>query len=130
MLILSIFNSIYELVLDPNVNYPEYRESIFKTVGLATLFLSIFWAVLFYLGINRMRSGFNKRKHWAFILLINDAINFGLTLFLANKTLELGSFDAYMYMTGIFNAVISTLIFVGLSFLLKKFSIHATHTPI
>lgn len=126
-MLLSIFTSMYEAVIGANPNYPEYREGIFSSVGLFTLVISIVICLLFYVALGRWRPVFHKAGHWVLTLVLVALIAFLLAYFQAKGTLAVA--DSYTMRFGLFNALYGALYFILCSFIFKRFSIFAKHTP-
>lgn len=126
-MLLSIFSSLYEVIIGENSNYPEYREGIFSTVGLITFIISVVICLIFYLGLGRWKPGFHKISHWIITLVINSSICFGLSFSMAKG--ELGESDGYMIRFALVNALYALIYFIIFSLLLKRFSIFPKRTP-
>lgn len=126
-MLLSVFSSLYELVCKPNQNYPEYRDSIFSSVGLLTLIISIVISIIFYIGLGRWKPIWYTLVHWIITLVLVTGIGFGLALLQTKSIIQL--IDSYTIQFAIFNSIFSAIYFIVLSLFLKKASIFAKKTP-
>ena len=107
-----------------------YTEELYATLGLYDVCISLFFVVLFYYIINR--PAFSRWYHWIIILLINFAIAFTLGIILPKtKFVALGiEYHSEYYVFGLMNALIATLFYIILSYLLRWWSTNAKRTPI
>ena len=97
-MIITLFGSLYETLISPDPNYSyEYETSVYRAVGVATVFISILIPFVHYLVINRITAGWHRRSHWGISLSLNMAIIAFLTLFISKNGTGLSSFDGYMY---------------------------------
>lgn len=128
-MLLSIFSSLYELIISENADYPEYRDGIFDSVGLITLIFSVVTALIFYLLLGRWKPIFYKLKHWLLIIVILAIGTAYFALSQARGDTGIEGIDAYMIRFAIINALYATMYFIALSLLLKKASIFAKNTP-
>ena len=124
---LSIFSSLYEIVTGENPDYPEYRESIFNSVGLLTLVISIVICLIFYVILGRWKGVWYSIIHWAITIVICAAIGFGMAFSLSKG--ELGVTDGYLIRFALFNGVYAAIYFIAFSFFFKNFSIFSKRTP-
>lgn len=106
-----------------------YAEGLYSTLGLCNLFISFFFALLFYYIINR--PAFSKWYHWLIILFVNFVIAFAMGIFLPQiKFTALGlEYESEYYVFGFKNALISTIFYVIISFLIRWWSTNAKRTP-
>ena len=124
---MALFNSLYEVFIGENPDYPEYREGIFSSVGLMTFLLAAVTAAIFYVGLGRWRPVFEKTAHWFITLAITALLGFLLAYSQARGTL--GATDSYTIRFALFNALYAVIYFFLFSILFKRFSIFARHTP-
>jgi hypothetical protein len=127
-MLLSIFSSLYEGLLSANPENPEYRDSIFPTVGVITLVVSLVIALIFYGGLGRWKPVFHKRWHWVMTLILTAVVGFVLALLFVKD--EIGLIDGYTWRFTFVNALYVGIYFIIFSLILKRFSIFAKHTPL
>ena len=125
---LSVFTNLYEMVIGENSDYPEYRDSLFGSIGVLTFIISIIFCVLFYVVLGRWKEIWYNRAHWGITIAILSAIGFGLA-FLQSKNL-LSISVGYLIMFASFNAIFAAIYFILFSFLFKNFSTFSKRTPI
>ena len=106
-----------------------YAEGLYSTLGLSNFFISIFFVLLFYYIINR--PAFSKWYHWLIILFVNFVIAFALGIVLPQiKFTALGlDYESEYYVFGFKNAIIATLFYIIISFLIRWWSTNAKRTP-
>ena len=106
-----------------------YSEGLYSSLGLCNVLISLFFAVLFYYIINR--PAFSKWYHWLIILLINFAVAFTLGIILPQtKFVALGiEYHNEYYVFGLTNALIASLFYFFISFLIRWWSTNAKRTP-
>ncbi len=126
-MILSIFSSLYETFIGANPDYPEYRETLFSSVGLLTLLIAFGICLIFYAGFGRWKPFFHKLSHWLVTLLIVAIIGFAFAYVQSKNTL--GVTDSYVTRFSIFNSIFAIVYFIIFSLLLKRISIFARRTP-
>ena len=126
-MLLSIFSSLYEVIIGENADFPEYRDGIFDSVGLITIFIAIAFCLLFYIVLGRWKEIWYTTLHWAVTIIIVAAVCFGFAFYQAKG--QLGDFDSYLIRFSIINIFWGCIIFIFLSFGLKHFSIYARKTP-
>jgi len=119
---------MYELFIGENVDYPEYREGIFSSVGTLSFIISVIICLIFYVGLGRWKPIFHKTIHWVITIIIVVGIAFGLAFMQAKGVLDL--FDVYLIQFALFNAVYSAIYFLIFSLLFKRFSIFSKRTPL
>jgi hypothetical protein len=122
-----MFSLLYELLGGVNDN-PVYEESIFPSVGLFTLIISVIFALVFYLLLGRWRPVWDKSKHWLITIVLLAFIASALAYSQA-KAGTGDEPDAYMFTFSMINALYAVVYFIILSFLLKRASIFAKRTP-
>jgi drug/metabolite transporter (DMT)-like permease len=126
-MLLSVFSTLYQLVIGENSNYPEYEESIFNPVGLYTLVLVIIVCLLFFVVLGRWKPIWHKLVHWVITMAVVALSCFALAFFYAKSTI--GSSDGYLVGFAGFNAIMAAVYYVIFSFVLKPLSIFAKKTP-
>ena len=126
-MLLSIFSSLYELVIGENSDYPEYREGVFDSVGLISFIIAFVICLIFYAGLGRWKPIFHKLMHWIITLIIVAGIGFGLAYMQAKDLLD--SVDGYLIRFALFNAVYSAIYFIIFSLFFRKISVFAKRTP-
>lgn len=126
-LLTSVWTSMYEVFIGPNVNFPEYRAGIFSAVGLMTLLLAVVVCTIFYAALGRWKPVFHKPLHWLITLGLTAVAGFVFAWTQAAGTIA--STDSYTFRFGLFNALYIALYFAVFSLLLKRVSIFAKHTP-
>lgn len=126
-LLTSVWTSMYEAFIGPNVNFPEYRSGIFSTVGLMSLLLAIVVCAVFYAALGRWKPVFHKPLHWLITLVLTAVAGFVFAWSQAAGTIATS--DSYTFSFGLFNALYVSLYFAIFSLLLKRVSIFAKHTP-
>ena len=106
-----------------------YAEGFYASLGLCNVLISLFFAVLFYYIINRPT--FSKWFHWLIILIINFAVAFTLGVILPQtKFVALGiEYHSEYYVFGLMNALIASLFYFVISFLIRWWSTNAKQTP-
>ena len=126
-MLLSIFTGLYEGLIGPNPDYPEYRAGIFSSVGLFTLISAIVIAAVFYAGLGRWKPVFHRTSHWFLTLVLTAVLGFLFAFLNTRGTLAMT--DSYTVQFALFNALYAALYFFLFSLLFKRFSIFAKHTP-
>jgi glucan phosphoethanolaminetransferase (alkaline phosphatase superfamily) len=126
-MLLSIFSSLYELIIGENADFPEYREGIFDSVGLITFIFAIVICLLFFVVIGRLKSLLDRMWHWVVTLVIVAVIAFALAFTQAKG--QLGDVDSYLIRFSIFNAIYSVVYFFIFSLLFQRASVYARHLP-
>jgi len=106
-----------------------YAEGFYSLLGLCNLFISLFFVVLFYYIINR--PAFSKWYHWLIILLINFAVAFTLGVVLPQtRFVALGiEYHSEYYVFALMNALIASLFYFLISFMIRWWSTNAKRTP-
>lgn len=106
-----------------------YAEGLYSSLGLCNFFISLLFVVLFYYIINR--PAFSKWYHWLIILLINFAVAFTLGIVLPQtKFVALGiEYHSEYYVFGLMNALIASLFYFLISFMIRWWSTNAKRTP-
>jgi hypothetical protein len=127
-MLLTIFSSLYELIIGENADFPEYRAGIFDSVGLITFIIAIVICLLFYVALGRWKAIWYTTIHWVITIILVAAIGFGFAFTQAKG--QLGDFDSYLIRFAIFNALYAAIYFIAFSFLFKNFSIFSKRTPI
>jgi len=122
-----IFSFLYEIFCGENTDSPEYRDSIFNSVGLLTIFIALIICLLFYLVLGRWKNVWYKLIHWVITIILLAIICFSVAYGIAKS--EIGYANGYLIKFAIFNALFSIFYFIGLSFICKQFSIFSKHTP-
>lgn len=123
----SMFTWLYELCCGANDDLPEFRDTIFGTVGLSTLVLAILFAIIFYIVLGRWRNIWHTRGHWAVTLCLSLVVGSGLAFGVAHQAL--GLYNGYVMLFSVMNGVLLMIFFILLSLPLKRFSIYAKRTP-
>jgi len=126
-MLLSLFPTLYELIIGKNPDYPEYGESIFNSVGILSFIISIVICLIFYVGLGRWKPVYHKIHHWIITIIVVAGIGFGLAFTQAKGVLDF--IDSYLIQFALFNAVFSALYFIIFSFFFKRFSIYSKNTP-
>lgn len=126
-MLLSFFSSLYEALAGANNEVPEYREGIFSSVGLLTIFIVLGIAAIFYVMLGRWRPIFAHLGHWIITLVIVALFGFGFAWAQANGSI--GSADSYTTRFSLVNGLFALVYFFIFSLVLKRFSIFAKHTP-
>lgn len=124
----AFFNFLYELVCGANSDSPEYRQSIFGSVGLLTVLLAITICLIFYVGLGRWKNVWHRLSHWIITLILLLVSGFVIAYYIALNAI--GYTNAYLIKFAIFNGIYAAVYFVAFSFLLKRFSIHSKYTPV
>lgn len=107
-----------------------YAQEMYSLLGITGLSCSFVFVMLFYYGINR--PFFSKWYHWGIILVVNFIVAFVLGVVLTqNKfvSLKLPYTNEY-YSFAFFHAIIVTIFYIILSFMLRWRSTNAKNTPI
>lgn len=125
---LSVFTSLYEMAIGENSDYPEYRDSLFGSIGILTFIISIIFCVLFYIVLGRWREIWYNRVHWGITIIILSSIGFGLAFMQSKNLLSIS--DGYVIMFALFNSIFAAVYFILFSFLFKNFSTFSKRTPI
>ncbi|MES2275967.1 MAG: hypothetical protein V4592_08090 [Bacteroidota bacterium] len=123
----TVFTWLYELLCGANDDLPEFRDTIFGSVGLASLLLALLLAALFYLLLGRWRHVWYKLSHWVVTLLVCLVAGFGLAFGIARQTL--GIFNGYAMLFAVVNGIVLMSYFILFSLLFKRFSVYAKRTP-
>ncbi|NTW33486.1 MAG: hypothetical protein HGB12_12835 [Bacteroidetes bacterium] len=126
----AIFEFLYELIIGPVANYPDYRNSIFNTVAVMSIVMVIIVCLIFYVGLGRWQPVFCKLHHWIVTIFIVAGLGFYIAYSVACGTLGNYENDAKIIPFGFINAIYSILSFIMFSFLLKRISIFCKRTPI
>lgn len=125
---LSIFTSLYELILGTHQDYSEeFETTVFPSVGIITFMLAIVFSLLFYVALGRWKAVWYTTTHWVITIVFVAAVGFGLAAMQAKSAIEL--FDNYILLFALYNALLAALTFIAVSFLFKKFSIFSKRTP-
>lgn len=127
-MVLSIFTTIYQLVIGKNDD-PIYEDEVFFSVGLFTLLLALAFCLIFYLALGRWKAFFSQLKHWIITLLVVLLLTGLLALQQSAAATQAITVDAYMVRFALFNALFAVLCFCIFSLLLKPLSIFARRTP-
>lgn len=129
---LSIFTWFFETVAGKNTLFPEYRASIYLFIGLCLVTIPPLLSFVFYKIINGFPSfaKFRQTYHWVVTMILSMAIVVTLTLLISKSKTQSSSFDAYMYVLAIVNAIFSCIIFFLASLIFKRFSLHSKFKPI
>jgi hypothetical protein len=123
----TIFIFIYEFFCGKNQNISDYRDRIFRDVGLLTLLIAVTICLLFYVAIGRWKNIWHTLLHWAITIILCAVIGVGLAYGVAKSII--GAADSYLILFAFMNAVVINIYFILLSLILKRFSIHARRTP-
>lgn len=126
-MLLSVFSTLYELVIGENSSYPEYQENIFSPVGIYTIALTLLIAIIFYVVLGRWKPIFHKLLHWVITLLVVAVSSFCLAFFFSRDII--GATDSYTIMFAAINLLYGLIYFCLFSFALKRTSIFAKSTP-
>lgn len=125
---LSVFASLYELILSTHQDYSdEFETNIFPAVGIITFVIAIVFCLLFYVVLGRWKNIWYSVTHWVITIVIVAAIGFGLAIMQAKNAIEL--FDNYILLFALYNALFAAVVFIAFSFLFKNFSIFSRRTP-
>ncbi|TWV93000.1 hypothetical protein [Chitinophaga pinensis] len=89
-----MFSLLYELLGGKN-NNPVYASTIFPSVGLFTVILSVIFALVFYLLLGRWRPVWDKQKHWLVTMVLLALIASGLAYSQAINGTEDGGTPIY-----------------------------------
>lgn len=127
-MLLSIFSTLYELIIGENTDYPEYQAGIFDSVGLITFVIAIVVCLLFYVALGRWKAVWHTTIHWVITILLVAIVGFGFAFSQAKG--EIGAYDSYMIRFAAINALYAVIYFIAFSFLFKNFSIFSKRTPI
>ncbi len=122
-----MFDLLYEYTVATHANLPELAESVFMTVGIVTLAISLVIAMLYYLLINRMTDKFDQVTHWVIFLALNLVSAFVLAYAVANDYIDEGNPQPVLFW--VMNTVYALVYFFVASILLKKASKYATKIP-
>ena len=133
-MLLSIFSTLYELIIGANSDFPEYRDNgIFNITGLITFVIAVLICLLFYVALGRWKNIWYTGVHWVITILIVAAIGFGFAYSQASGGLGIGyGDDGFTYLIGFaaINALYAAIYFIAFSFFFKNFSIFSKRTPI
>ena len=126
----DLFATIYQFFYYDQFSDDIYSEELYSPLGLIAILGSLFFVCLFYYIINR--PSFSRWYHWLLILVTNFIIQLVIGIYLpltAFSALNLGYQNEY-YIFGLMNAIIASLFFILMSFLLRWWSTNAKRTPI
>lgn len=126
-MLLSVFSNLYELISGANQSIPEYAEEVYDNVGVPTIIIVAIITAIFYVLLGRWKPIFFKTGHWIFTLLLTTIIA-GVFAF-ASAMKVIGEADSYMFRFSLMNSILSAILFVILSIILKRLSIFAKRTP-
>jgi hypothetical protein len=124
---MKLFSLIYELICGANADYPEYREQLFRSIGLLTIVMTFVICFLFYVVLGRWKLVWFNNIHWAVTILFSAVACFLLAFLAAKGTLQV--VDGYLVRFALANAVFGAVVFIAFSFLLKNFSVFSKRTP-
>jgi uncharacterized membrane protein YcgQ (UPF0703/DUF1980 family) len=124
---MKLFSSIYELVCGVNADYPEYREQLFRSVGLLTIVTAFIICFLFYIFLGRWKMIWFNNIHWTITILFSAVAGFLLAFLAAKSSLQV--VDGYLIRFAFANGIFGALVFIVFSFLLKSFSVFSKRTP-
>jgi hypothetical protein len=125
---MKLFSSIYELICGVNADYPEYREQLFRSVGLLTIITAFVICFLFYVVLGRWKLIWFNNIHWTLTIFFSALAGFLLAFLAAKGSLQV--VDGYLVRFALANAVFCAFSFILFSFLLKKFSVFSKRTPL
>lgn len=131
MTINELFANLYELVYytSPFSN-DIYNESLYTSLGISNLLISLFLVISFYFIINR--PSFSNTFHWFIILVINAIIAFIIGVSIPKTVFEAISleytFSEYIQFSMV-HTLISTFFFLIWTYLLKWWYGNAKGTP-
>jgi hypothetical protein len=125
---MTFFSTLYESVCGVNTNYTEYRDELFRSIGLFTLVAATLICLLFYVFLGRWKLIWFNNIHWAVTIVFCALTGFLLAFLMAESSLRL--VDGYLIRFALFNALFAALYFVILSFVFKNFSVFSKRTPI
>lgn len=128
----------YEILVGRDCNGDQTQIDQFVLIGLLTLGITILTVITFYFILNSVR--FSKRLIWGLFLVLNALINFSTILINLIPKYNEGLFTLFeecydtvapnnIYCLGFANIIISTILFIILSIILKRFSTHGKHIP-
>jgi hypothetical protein len=123
----KLFTFIFECLCGENQNISDYRDHLFRTVGLLNLIISLAICLIFYLALGRWRNVWHTRFDWSVTLIACALVGFGVAFGLSKKSI--GPTDSYLLLFSLMSGFLAIVFFVILSLLLKRFSIHARRTP-
>lgn len=107
-----------------------YTESLYSTLGLSAVFVSLILVLTFYFAINRPH--FSRWYHWLIILGVNFVLALGIGVILPEtKFSSLGleyTMSEYIVF-GLKNTLISTLFFIIWTYVFKWWGGSAKGTP-
>lgn len=127
-MLLSIFASLYELILGTHQDYSdEFETTIFPAVGIITFVIAIVFCLLFYVALGRWRALWYTTTHWVITIALVAAVGFGLAVMQAKNAIDL--FDNYILLFALYNALFAAVVFIAVSFLFRNFSIFSRRTP-
>jgi hypothetical protein len=127
----DLFGKMFELLFKGgNMNADLADNNVYGTVGIIMLILSILIPCIFYFMMDKARyAGFKFWFLWNVILFV---LTFGITFFLARRSLTtLGAdyaISQYLYFSAIV-ALYGSLIFFILSIILKRFTTSLSRSP-
>lgn len=106
-----------------------YAEGLYSSLGICNVLISLFFAVLFYYIINR--PAFSKWYHWLIILLINFGVTFTIGVVLPQtRFVALGiEYQSEYFVFALMNALIASLFYFVISFIIRWWSTNAKRTP-
>ena len=108
-----------------------FKESLYFSIGLTTLIVSIFFCISFYYIINR--PSFSKWYHWIIVGIINFIVCSAIGYFISYDTLNSLLPDIYPLSDyigfALLNGVISTAYYIFAMFIFRWWSSNAKTTP-
>lgn len=133
----DFFAFFYETVLSyfrEPFSVDMYRESQYTTIGITTVFVSLFFFFLFYYIINK--PSFSRWYHWAIILILNYVIcfllgyaipeNFFNSFFQGKSIITSNVYFGFALINGLAGIIFYTIF----SFLFRWWSTNCKGTPI
>lgn len=107
-----------------------YEQEMYSLLAIIGIITSFFCVILFYYVINR--PFFSRWYHWGIILLVNFVVAFIFGVVLPqNKFVALAlPYTNEYYTFAFFHAIIVTIFYIILSFILRWGSSNAKNTPI
>jgi hypothetical protein len=127
----DLFGKMFELLFKGgNMNADLADNNVYGTVGIIMLILAILVPCIFYFMMDKARyAGF---KFWFLWLVILFVLTFGITFFLARRSLTaLGAEYAitqYLYFSAIV-AIYGLVLYFILSIILKRFTTSLSRSP-
>lgn len=126
-MMLSIFETLYEIFGDGGDQSQDYRIQIYNPVGFGTTGFALLVALFFYLLLGRWKEVWYSSTHWLITLFLFAGLCFGFAMLMAHNVLQI--IDPYLIQFSIVNAVWGSLLFFIFSIFLKRFSIYSKHSP-